>query len=220
MPQLMVFDLDGTLVDSVPDIAAAADAMLIELGRQAAGVHQVRGWVGNGAEKLVQRALVNNCDEALIGSLAAQDVSAALALFKQYYAAHNGSHSALYPGVESVVKRCAESGVRLAIVTNKPLEFVRPLLKTLNIADFFEYIVGGECLPQKKPHPAPLLHVAEALGVDIGNCLMVGDSRHDVEAGLAAGMPVVAVSYGYNHGEPVALAGPTAVIDRFSELLV
>lgn len=220
LPQLIVFDLDGTLVDSVPDIATATDAMLVELGRKAAGVDQVRGWVGNGAEKLVQRALANSCDEALIGSLAASDVSAALAIFKQHYAVHNGRHSVLYPGVEVAVKHCFEAGIRLAIVTNKPLQFVHPLLEKLNIAGRFEIVVGGECLPLKKPHPAPLLHVAEMLGVAVADCLMVGDSRHDVEAGLAAGMPVIAVSYGYNHGEPVAKAGPNVVIDHFSELLV
>ena len=220
LPQLIAFDLDGTLVDSVPDLTAATDRMLVQLGRPAAGEDKVRGWVGNGAAMLVKRALAGSADPALVELVDAQLHLDAIHLFRTCYQEENGRQSLLYPGVQEVLEAFAGLGIKMAVITNKPLVFTEPLLEYLGITGFFQSVLGGECLPHRKPHPLPLLYTCERLGVEPKHALMVGDSRNDVEAAKAAGMTSAALTYGYNHGEPVSASDPDWLLDDFRELLL
>ncbi len=215
LPRLVMFDLDGTLVDSVPDLAAAVDRMLVQLGRPAAGVERVRDWVGNGARVLVRRALANDIEHAAIGEAETQQ---ALELFNEAYA-DNHALSSVYPGVRTTLKWLKQQGVELALITNKPERFVAPLLDEMKLGRYFRWIIGGDTLPQQKPDPAALLFVMRLAGVEAQQALFIGDSRNDVLAARAASVPCVALSYGYNHGRPIAEEGPTRVLDDLRQLL-
>lgn len=215
LPRLVMFDLDGTLVDSVPDLAAAIDQTLILLGRPAAGVERVRDWVGNGARVLVRRALAGGLQHEHIDATAAEQ---ALELFMQAYAQSHALTS-VYPGARETLNWLRGQGVELAVVTNKPERFVAPLLDEKGLGGYFRWIIGGDTLPQQKPDPAALLHVLQLARIDAAQALFIGDSRNDVLAARAAGVPCVAVSYGYNHGRPIAEEGPAWVLDNLRELL-
>ncbi|MDQ7987575.1 phosphoglycolate phosphatase [Pseudomonas sp. G34] len=215
LPRLVMFDLDGTLVDSVPDLATAVDRMLRELGREPVGVECVRQWVGNGARVLVRRALAGGLDHSAVGEA---ETEQALARFLDIYA---DCHEliTLYPGVHELLEALSTAAVELAVVTNKPERFVAPLLEQVGLGGYFRWIIGGDTLPQQKPDPAALLQVMRLAGVSQAQSLFVGDSRTDVLAARAAGVPCVAVSYGYNHGRPVAEEEPALVVDSLAELL-
>lgn len=215
LPRLVMFDLDGTLVDSVPDLAAAIDKTLRDLGRPAAGVAQVRNWVGNGARVLVRRALAGGLQHEHVDEAHAEQ---ALELFMQHYS-DNHALTEVYAGVRPVLDWLREQQVELAVVTNKPERFVAPLLDEKGLGGYFRWIVGGDTLPQQKPDPAALLHVLQLARVDAAYALFVGDSRNDVLAARAAGVPCVALSYGYNHGRPIAEENPAYVLDCLSGLL-
>ena len=215
LPRLVMFDLDGTLMDSVPDLAAAVDKMLMLLGREPAGIKRVRDWVGNGSRVLVRRALAGQLEhEGVSGELADE----ALALFMQAY---SGGHelTAVYPGVRECLDWLREREVKLAIITNKPAQFIEPLLEEKGLACYFDWLVGGDTLPQQKPDPAALFWVMDKAGVAPGESLFVGDSRNDVRAAKAATVPCVALTYGYNHGEPIADEHPALVLDDLRELV-
>ncbi len=218
LPALVMFDLDGTLVDSVPDIALAVDAMLVDLGLPKAGQEQVRRWVGNGAERLVQRALVAG-DETQISTIPPAVLEQAMAVFMDHYTEVNGRHSVLYPHVRRVLRQLQQAGIALAVVTNKPKHFADELLQSLEIESLFAMVVGGECVKRKKPEPDALLWVASQMGVAPQDALMIGDSCNDVGAARAGGIAIICVSYGYNHGQPIADSNPDRVIDCFSELV-
>ena len=147
LPRLVMFDLDGTLIDSVPDLAAAVDQMLLKLGRKPAGIESVRKWVGNGAPMLVRRALANDIDATGVDEVEAEH---ALELFN---AAYESSHelTVVYPGVRDTLKWLSKQGVEMALITNKPERFVAPLLDQMKIGRYFRWIIGGDTLPQKKP---------------------------------------------------------------------
>ena len=215
LPRLVMFDLDGTLVDSVPDLATAVDRMLAELGREPAGVEQVRRWVGNGARMLVRRALAGGIEHSAVSDA---ETDVALARFLDIYA---DCHEliTLYPGVHELLEALSTAAVELAVVTNKPERFVAPLLEQVGLGGYFRWIIGGDTLPQQKPDPAALLQVMHLAGVSKAQSLFVGDSRSDVLAARAAGVPCVAVSYGYNHGRPIAEEQPNRVVDSLAELL-
>lgn len=215
LPRLAMFDLDGTLLDSVPDLAAAVDKMLMLLGRQPAGVAQVRDWVGNGSRVLVRRALAGQLQHDDVADELADE---ALALFMQAY---SGGHelTSVYPGVRECLDWLRERDVKLAIITNKPSQFIEPLLEEKGLTGYFQWLVGGDTLPQQKPDPAALLWVMDQAGVEPGASLFVGDSRNDVRAAKAAAVPCVALSYGYNHGEPIANEEPSLVLDDLRELV-
>lgn len=215
LPRLVMFDLDGTLVDSVPDLATAVDRMLIELGRVPAGVEQVREWVGNGARVLVRRALAGDIEHSAVDDA---DTDVALARFLDIYADCHDL-TVLYPGVHELLEALSTAAVELAVVTNKPERFVAPLLEQVGLGGYFRWIIGGDTLPQQKPDPAALLQVMHLAGVTAAQSLFVGDSRNDVLAARAASVPCVAVSYGYNHGRPVAEEEPNLVVDSLAELL-
>ena len=214
LPRLVMFDLDGTLVDSVPDLAAAVDQVLALRGRPPAGVAKVKDWVGNGALVLVRRALADGIDHAQVDEAEAQ---AALADFMQAY---SGGHAAttVYAGVPELLGWLRERGVLLSVITNKPERFVAPLLEEKGLGEF-DWIIGGDTLPVKKPDPAGLLQVMTTAGATAQQSLFVGDSRNDVLAARAADVRVVAVSYGYNHGRPVALENPDLLVDSLDALI-
>lgn len=211
---MILVDLDGTLVDSVPDLAFCVDELMRQLGRPAWGEGKVRYWVGNGVERLVKRALTGEMEAEPDPAL----FERALAIYSALYQENNAVRSRLFPGVKEGLGHLQGAGFKLGCVTNKTARFTEPLLRSLGIRGFFAIVVSGDTTPQKKPHPAPLLHAAEFFKVPPERALMVGDSCHDVEAARAAGFAVVGVSYGYNHGEDIRTAGPDAVIDSFTEL--
>lgn len=210
----LLFDLDGTLIDSAPDLAQAVDAMLAELGRPLAGEEQVRDWVGNGAARLVKRALTREWDGEPQKAL----FERALRLFFHYYGDNLVDRTRLYPGVREGLDELLSCGMKLGIVTNKPARFTLPILARLGIYDEFDVVVAGDTLDQKKPHPLPLLYAARDLGLPPSEVVMVGDSMNDVTAAREAGMAIVCVPYGYNHGSDIFDAQPDAVIDSMVEL--
>ncbi len=212
-----MFDLDGTLIDSAPDLALVVNHMLKSLNRDTFSEDTIRGWVGNGAEILVQRALSGNSkiDENLDTALAAD----ALEVFLAFYAQNLCIATVTYSNVPRTLKTLKSMGYRLAIVTNKPFAFVEPILEGLKLTGLFELILGGDSLDQKKPDPMPLLHVCDTLGTTVEACVMVGDSKNDILAANACGMQSVGVTYGYNYGEDIGVYKPSIVIEDFSMLL-
>ena len=215
--EVILFDLDGTLIDSAPDLALAVNHMLEALNRDTFSPDIIRYWVGNGAQVLVKRALSgqSEIDENLDLIL----FEKALNVFLTFYAQNLAVTTVTYPNVPATLKALKEAGYRLAIVTNKPFDFVAPILKGLNLDGLFELHLGGDSLPQKKPDPAALLHVCEKFNVTVKQCVMVGDSKNDILAANACGMQSIGVSYGYNYGEDIAVYEPSVIIDDFSELL-
>ncbi len=213
-PKMILIDVDGTLVDSVPDLAYCVDEMMKQLGMPERGEAAVRNWVGNGVERLVCRALINRLDgepdEALFEK--------AYPIFLDLYAENTSKRSVLYPGVREGLDYLESQGYRLGCVTNKAAQFTLPLLKDLGVHDGCASIVSGDTLPKKKPDPLPLLHSAEKLGVKPEDALMLGDSMSDVKAARAAGFQIVCMSYGYNHGVDIRESHPDAVIDSMAEL--
>lgn len=213
-PQMVLVDLDGTLVDSVPDLAFCVDAMMQRLDMPPRGEARVREWVGNGVERLVCRALINQLDgepdEALFEK--------ALPVFMGLYAENTSKRSHLYPGVREGLDYLTGAGYKLGCVTNKAAAFTEPLLKDMGIYDYFSIVVSGDTVPKKKPDPMPLLHACAFFGVDPQDALMVGDSMSDVKAARAAGFQIVCLTYGYNHGIDIRESQPDAVIDSMAEL--
>ncbi|SIS47537.1 phosphoglycolate phosphatase [Neptunomonas antarctica] len=213
-PQLIMFDLDGTLVDSVPDLASAIDKTLQSLGLPVVGETNVRLWVGNGASMLVERAL-KHVSPVIDSSLSGR----AYARFLNNYADCLADKSQLYGGVLDALEKLYAREIPMAIVTNKPIAFTHPLLTGLEIAHFFPTVLGGDSLPAKKPDPLPLNTLIEQYGIRPDQALMVGDSVNDILAARAAGCPVIAVPYGYNHGQSIYEAGADKVICDLGELL-
>lgn len=213
-PEMILIDVDGTLVDSVPDLAFCVDEMMQQLGREPWGETRVRDWVGNGVERLVRRALIGKLD----GEPADDEFEKAYPIFLDLYADNTSRRSLLYPGVREGLDYLKAAGYALGCVTNKAAQFTIPLLKDLGVYDDFSIVVSGDTLEHKKPHPAPLLHAAEFFKVDPANALMVGDSVSDVKAARAAGFSVACVPYGYNHGEDIRVAKPDLVIESIAAL--
>lgn len=214
--QLLIFDLDGTLIDSVPDLAVATNAMLQDLGRRCVSTDDVRNWVGNGSRKLVQRALSNNID--IDPHLERTQTDTAEALFFQHYAAHTCVHTQAYAGVSTGLIKLKDAGFVLALVTNKPVRYVPNILQHFDWQDVFAMTLGGDSLAEKKPHPMPLLHVCEQLHLCPEQSAMIGDSRNDILAGQRAGMMTLGLSYGYNYGQDIRDFMPTQAFDGFADL--
>jgi phosphoglycolate phosphatase len=209
--QAVIVDLDGTMVDTVGDFEVALNHALADLGQPPVGRVFIERTVGKGSEHLVRSTLADVGAEAAL-------YDRAWAAYQRHYLAINGRHAAVYPGVVEGLQRLQAAGLRLACLTNKPTAFARPLLASKNLAGFFEVVFGGDAFERKKPDPLPLLKTCEALGVAPARTLMVGDSSNDAAAARGAGCPVVLVDYGYNHGEPVAKAGPDAIFSGLDEL--
>jgi len=214
-PEMILIDVDGTLVDSVPDLAYCVDEMMKALGKPAHGVDKVRNWVGNGVERLVKRALIGQLD----GEPEDSSFNKALPIFLDLYSNNVSDRSVLFPGVREALEYFKQKNYRLGCVTNKASQFTVPLLKDMGVHDDFEFLVCGDTLPQKKPDPAPLLYSASHFGVKPENALMIGDSISDVKAARAAGFQIVCMSYGYNHGEDIRNYNPDLVVDSMAELI-
>lgn len=213
-PRMILIDVDGTLVDSVPDLAYCVDAMMGQLGLPARGEDAVRQWVGNGVERLVRRALSGQLE----GEPDEAQFQQAYPIFIELYKDNVSRRSCLYPGVMEGIEYLKSQAYPLGCVTNKAEQFTLPLLKDLNIYDPFELIICGDTLAKKKPDPLPLLHAARHFGVLPQFAMMIGDSVSDVKAARAAGFQIVCMSYGYNHGQDIRLADPNAVIDSMVQL--
>ena len=215
--KVIIFDLDGTLINSAPDLTVAVNHMLETLNRDTFSGDIIHGWVGNGALVLVKRAL--SADRTIDETLDAELVDNALRIFLDFYAQNLCNETVPYENVTETLHALKEKGYRLTIVTNKPFAFVDPILKGLGLEGLFELILGGNSLPQKKPDPAPLLYVCDKLNVSVGECVMVGDSKNDILAANACGMQSVGVTYGYNYGESIGVYEPDIIIDNFEDLL-
>lgn len=215
--KVILFDLDGTLINSAPDLAVAVNHMLQSLNRNTFSEETIDMWVGNGAQILVRRALSGQSviDENLDPSL----VENALNIFLAFYGRNLCNATVAYPNVLATLLSLKDKNYRLAIVTNKPFAFVEPILEGLGLSDLFELILGGDSLAEKKPSSTPLLHVCNTLEVAVKACVMVGDSKNDILAANACGMQSVGVTYGYNYGIKIDVYAPTLVINDFTELL-
>lgn len=214
----VIIDLDGTLLDTAPDLVAAANAMRSDLGLSLLPAQQIISYVGKGAEVLVHRAMTGHAE----GRAPADVFAKAHERFLLRYREHNGRSAGLYPGVQAGLVAMRAQHLRLACVTNKPQAFTVPLLQQTGLADYFEIIVSGDSLSRRKPDPMQLLYVAQQFALLPSMVLAVGDSGNDALAARAAGMPVVAVPYGYNEGRPVAELDVDAIVsglDQLSELI-
>lgn len=219
--KLLMFDFDGTLIDSVPDLADAINVMLEQLGKPTYSLQTIEKWVGNGARKLVERALSASSEGDIEADdkLVLADVEAAEQLFFNAYGAHDTSKTVAYPDVDLGLKQLKNADFTLALVTNKPIRFVPHILAGLGWTTLFDMVIGGDSLPQKKPDAAPLLHVCNTLNIAPAQALMIGDSINDISAGKNAGIDTVGLSYGYNYGKDIRDSEPDQVFDTFAELL-
>lgn len=194
-----LIDLDGTLMDTVPDLAQAVNDMRTELGLSLLPVQRIAAFVGKGADVLVHRALTDDMQ----GHVQEERLAQARAVFFRHYHVVNGRHASVFEGVPAALKRLRAQGLRLACVTNKPREFTLPLLQRVGLEVEFAVIVAGDDVQEKKPHPAQLQEAARQLGVALNQCVMLGDSGNDALAAARAGCPCVLVQTGYNEGESV-----------------
>ncbi|EOB2813528.1 phosphoglycolate phosphatase [Vibrio vulnificus] len=215
--KLIAFDLDGTLLDSVPDLAVAADQATRAVGFPGVTELQVRDYVGNGADILIGRALSQSLtiNPELSDELRAQ----ARELFDDFYQQTGHKLSHLYPTVKETLKELHQAGFTLALVTNKPSKFVPDVLQQHGIADYFVDVLGGDSFPEKKPNPIALNWLMEKHQIQTTEMLMVGDSKNDILAAKNAGCASFGLTYGYNHGEPIAASEPDFVADSLAQLL-
>jgi len=209
----VIIDLDGTLADSVPDLAAAANRMLRELARPDLPESLIRTFVGKGIPKLVERVLAGSLE----GSVPETALKAALPVYERCYAGVNGKHTTLFPGVTEGLEALRTAQLPLACVTNKAERFTTPLLEQLGIAPYFSQVIAGDTLPQKKPDPAPLLYACRRFGIEPREMLMIGDSMNDAQAARTAGCPVFCVTYGYNEGRDVRELDVDAIVPTLFE---
>lgn len=212
--KMVMIDLDGTLIHTAPDLADCANRMLADLGRTAYPIATVMTWIGNGVPRLVKRALTGQ----MMAEPDAVLFEKALKLFQLHYAAHVSDRSRPFPGVVEGLQQLKNAGYRLACITNKAEAFTLPLLRNLDLYKYFELILSGDSLPKQKPDPLPLLHACQHFGITPEHGVLIGDSSNDVEAARAAGMPVLCVPYGYNHGHDIRESHPDAVVDSLAEV--
>ena len=205
--QAILVDLDGTLLHSAPELAEAANRMLRDMGHPAASQDLLMSYIGNGIGWLVKRALTGDMHAEPDAVL----FEKALPLFDKHYT-ELLLQSKLYDGVSVGLDAMKAAGFRLGCITNKAARYTEPLLKGVGLADYFEIVVSGDSLPEKKPHPMPLLHAAKFFGAPVEQVLLIGDSLNDALAARAAGCPIFCVPYGYNHGKPVDGLDVDAVI--------
>lgn len=208
---LLIFDLDGTLIDSVPDLAAAVNASLVKNGLPTHSTDTIRTLVGNGSYALCQRAISPQDDKTLINQVHHD--------FLAYYEQHTCTKSTPYDGVNQGLSALKLHGYTLAIVTNKPIRFLPHILAHFGWQSLFDCVVGDGTLPTKKPDPAPLLYVCDTLGFTPAQALMIGDSKNDIIAGKKACISTIALTYGYNHNEPIVDSKPDYVFDRFGQMV-
>ncbi|CAI08487.1 phosphoglycolate phosphatase [Aromatoleum aromaticum] len=193
----VLFDLDGTLLDTIADLAEGANRMLAELGRPTRPLAEIHSFVGKGIPHLVRRCMTENARAS------EAEIESAVMVFRRHYSEVNGRHTTIYPGVAETLDAMRAMNLRLACVTNKAGAFTLPLLERMRLDRYFDAVVSGDTLPVKKPDPAVLHHACNLLGIASAQALMIGDSANDALAARAAGMPVLLVTYGYSEGMPV-----------------
>ncbi|WP_323011822.1 phosphoglycolate phosphatase [Castellaniella sp.] len=208
----ILFDLDGTLVHTIPDLAAAVNAMRLDMGQPPLPEALIATFVGKGVEQLVMRALGHDSPAPSIDF-----VMRGLARFQDHYRVLNGRYSQLYPDVLAGLQAFRDQGARLAVVTNKGKAFTAPLLQHMGLADYFDAVVCGDTCERKKPDPLPLFHACDLLGIKPAQALFIGDSINDAQAAQAAGIPVLAVPYGYNEGQSVQSLPVDAIVETILE---
>ena len=209
--QAAIIDLDGTMVDTVGDFAVALNRMLAQLSLPPIDTSVIERMVGKGSEHLIRSVLAH------VGAEPSR-YDAAWDAYQAHYLAINGNHSTVYPGVIEGLRALRDAGVRLACLTNKPTHFAKPLLEAKGLLGYFDVVFGGDLFERKKPDPLPLVKTCEALGSAPGRTLMVGDSSNDARAARAAGCPVILVTYGYNHGEPVRAVDADGYCDSLADV--
>jgi len=209
----VVIDLDGTLLDTAPDLADAAMAMAADLGLPPVDLAEVKTYIGNGVSRLVKRVLTRD----LHADPAPELFARALPIYERHYAEWVSRKTCPFPGVVEGLQAIKASGVHLACITNKAARFTHPLLKDTGLIDFFELILSRETLPEKKPSPLPLLYACSVFECEPAELLLIGDSLNDAQAARAAGCPVFCVPYGYNRGRPVAELDLDAVVTSLAE---
>ncbi|MFT5506880.1 MAG: phosphoglycolate phosphatase [Gammaproteobacteria bacterium] len=212
--RLILFDLDGTLVDSVGDLSWCGNEMLHRLGLPRHDAEAARNWVGNGLERFVKRVLTADMDAEPEAQLYQQG----LKIFRDLYAEHASDHSELYPGVIEALQHLSRRDLKLACVTNKPEPFTSRLIAEMGLDVFFDLVVAGDTTARKKPDPMPLHYAADYFGLEYDRCLMVGDSSNDVRAARAAGFAIACVPYGYNHGLDIRQSNPDLVVETLTGL--
>jgi phosphoglycolate phosphatase len=211
---LILFDLDGTLVDSATDLFRAMNISLNTLQLPMVTEQQIRQWVGKGASKLCEDVLLN-----LLGEVEPSQHQQLYAEFLEVYAAGICVDSKPFPGVIDFLDYAVRQNITLACVTNKPQKLAEALLYELRLDQYFKLVVGGDSLEHKKPHPLPLLHCMDVLKSNTKQTLLIGDSSNDIEAARRAGVDCIVVSYGYNHGEDIHDSAPQQVVDDLRELI-
>jgi len=209
--QAAIIDLDGTMVDTLGDFAVALNRMLEELALPLIEPSAIELMVGKGSEHLIRSVLEH------VGAAPSQ-YDAAWASYQKHYLAINGHYSTVYPGVAEGLRALRNAGLKLACLTNKPTNFAKPLLEAKGLLDHFDVVFGGDLFERKKPDPLPIVRTCEALGSSPARTLMVGDSSNDARAARAAGCPVVLVTYGYNHGQPVRSVDADGYADSLAEV--
>jgi phosphoglycolate phosphatase len=206
-----IVDLDGTLVDTIGDFDAALNLTHAELGLPPIERAAIVLMVGKGSGHLVRSALGHVGAEAAL-------YEKAMTRYQAYYADVNGRHSRVYPGATEGLRALAEAGMRLACLTNKPTAFAKALLEAKGLSGFFDGVWGGDLFERNKPDPLPIVKTCEALGTAPPRTLVIGDSSNDARAARAAGCPVILVTYGYNHGEPVRGVDADGYVDSLAEV--
>lgn len=209
----VIFDLDGTLLDSAADLACAANQTLAELGLPRRDERLIATFIGKGIAKLVERSLAGRVDGTADAGLLAR----ALPIFERCYEHESGRQTTVFPGVLAGLDALKREAIPLACVTNKSGRFTAVLLEKTGLASYFDVVVGGDTLERKKPDPLPFTYACARLGAAPAQALVVGDSENDVVGARAAGCPVVCVPYGYNEGRPIQSAGCDGVVSSVLE---
>ncbi|MDO4431427.1 MAG: phosphoglycolate phosphatase [Lonepinella koalarum] len=216
--KLIGFDLDGTLVDSLPDLALSVNSALEEFDLPKAPEHLVLTWIGNGSDVLIGRALAW-AKEQTGKTLIEEEIRQLKRRFGFYYGENLCNLSRLYDNVKETLEKLKEQGFILAVVTNKPTKHVQPVLAAFGIDHYFSEMLGGQSLPAIKPHPAPIYYLCGKFGLYPHQILFVGDSKNDIIAAHNAGCAAVGLTYGYNYNIPISESNPDWVFDNFADIL-
>jgi len=213
--ELIIFDFDGTLINSIPDLALAVNKMLAHYDLAPLSVEQVTPLVGNGAKPLVQRSLEHSSRGK---EIVQTHFDEACELYFEAYGKEPCKDTFAYPGVVDTLDYLHKKGYKMSICTNKPYAFIAPILEALAIKSYFNSWIGEDSIAEKKPSAGPLLHLAKAMDISLTKSIMIGDSKNDILAAQNAGMDNIGVSYGYNYNENIADYKPTLVVDQFADL--
>lgn len=211
--QAAIIDLDGTMLDTAPDFLVAINRMRAEFALAAIDIATIKRFVGKGSENLIERVLALDFTAEQI----AQHFDAAMDSYQRHYLSINGDFSELYPDVIAGLQAMRANGLRLACVTNKPLNFTLPLMQKKGLADYFEVVYGGDSFSRKKPDPIALLQVCADFDLDPAKLVAIGDSSNDAQAARAARCPVLLVPYGYNHGEAIQTVESDGIVASLLE---